>query len=131
MTGYIARLQEEKPTEKPSAPPDPCERQPCKHGRCRRTDPEGPEAGPPGYRCHCHEGFTGNHCDIRGEEGELFAVSKLSYTFLYISSTDSPQRDREGTGGRGGKGSRRGRKRRRKCRKQKFRDYFIEADGCR
>ncbi len=54
-------------------------------------------------------------------------------TPFHFPYADSPQRDREGvTGGRGGGGGRRrGRKRRRKCRKQKFRDYFIEADGCR
>ncbi len=56
------------PPPKSTTAPDPCDRRPCRHGRCRRTDPEGPEAGrPPGYRCHCHQGYTGNHCDIRGD----------------------------------------------------------------
>ena len=39
----------------------PCERQPCKHGRCKNISAE------PGYRCRCQDGYTGNHCDIRGE----------------------------------------------------------------
>ena len=64
--------------------------------------------------------------DEKGDIGE-----KLEFS-LFFSPTDAPQRDREsGGGGRRRGGGRKGRKKRRKCRKQKFRDYFIEADGCR
>jgi len=80
---------------------NPCENHRCREGQCTPTDQDG-------YRCICRTGYTGKYCETRGER------PKQRYR-------GSRTRSRGPTRGRVS----------RKCRKEKFRDYYIEPNGCR
>lgn len=84
-------------------PGDPCEQHQCVHGQCLPADKE---AGPgQAYSCICRTGFKGQLCNEKKERKR------------YRSRARSQQRKVS--------------KKRKNCRKEKYRDYYIESDGCR
>jgi len=91
-------------------PKNPCDNNKCEEGQCTPTT-----GGL--YRCICRKGYTGQFCDSRGKQAQ------------------QPRQERRRSRGRGGAARSRaaGARRRvsKKCKKEKFRDYYIEPNGCR
>ena len=84
---------------------EPAPLDPCESHACRAGECRPDSSLAAGYRCDCRPGYSGAQCQTRAsrsrKRGRSFGGSK----------------QRAGAGKR--------------CRKEKYRDYYVQPDGCR
>jgi len=80
---------------------DPCRDHKCKRGQCQA------DIGGDGYKCLCKSGYGGQYCDKRNKSKK---TRKRGRNLKSRNKSRNSDQD---------------------CRKEKYRDYYIQTDGCR